>query len=617
MIIDGQQRLATLSILLTSLRDYAKRHPDCNVNNNEINETYLINKYKTGNDKYKLLLTQSDRDILIKKIEGAPTDSFKSRILDNYYFFTTMIERGDIKADELFNAIGRLELVSITLDRDHDDPQAIFESLNSTGMDLKDSDLIRNHLLMGLSSSEQESIYNNLWHPMETFFDYKHQSEVLDNFFRDYLTMKLGRIANKNEIYKEFKDYQDNEGISAQNICKDIYSFAKIYADMYFVRSGDLILKSLYGDMKAIRMTVAYPFLLKVHNDYDNGSLTIDELREIIRLCISYVLRRDFCSIPTHSMNKTFAAMKDALKKDDYLNSVKAFFILLETFKEFPNDEQFIAAFETRDVYNMQRCLYILEQLEKWDNKVVVDFSKMTIEHIIPQNPNLSTEWISALGSASSEIQKRCLHSIGNLTLTKYNSEMSDASFAEKLSMEGGFKESALRINKYVVNQSSWGEKQVKERAALLGDIAKRVWLYPSLKDAELAPYLKKDDEQSREYSLERYKLLENGDNRSLFDALNARILNLSPYVKRQFNKLYVSYKVDTNFVDVVITSSRLRLTVNIKFTEVVDPKGICEDVTNVGKWGNGDVRVNFENIGNLDDVMEIVEQAFRLQDVD
>ncbi len=616
MIIDGQQRITTLTLLLVALRDYAKANPDSGVNPNKITDTLLLNQYETGNAKYKLLLTQSDREALIKKVEAAPIPAaLKSRVLDNYDFFAGQIAKLEISPSDLYDAIGKLQIVDIVLDRQYDDPQAIFESLNSTGMDLKDSDLIRNHLLMGLDSATQTDVYNSIWRPTELLFDNEHQSELLDNFFRDYLTMKLGRIPRKNEVYKEFRAYHNGSGLTIRDLCQDIYSFAKHYSDMYFVRSGDAVLKSLYGDMKAIRMEVAYPFLLKVHDDYDKGLITIDELREIVRLCVSYVLRRAVCDIPTNSLNKTFATMKNDIRPGDYLNSVKAFFILLDSYKEFPDNKRFLDTFLTRDIYHMNRCRYILERLENWDNKSVVVLDNLTIEHIIPQNPHLSADWVSALGSDWEEIQKKYLHTIGNLTLTAYNSEMSDSPFADKLTMDGGFQQSALRLNKYVVTQTIWGEAQVNERAVQLGEIAKKAWPYPTLTEEELAPYRKQDD-TTPEYTLESYQYL-NAFNRMLFEKLNTRILNLGTYVKREFKKLYIAYKADTNFVDVVIQSSRLRLAINMKFADVIDPKGICKDITGVGRWGNGDVEIGFESLDQLDDVMEIIEQAFRLQDVE
>lgn len=613
MIIDGQQRLTTLTLLLLALRDYAASNPECGVNPNKITNTLLVNQYESGDRKYKLILTQSDKEMLIAKLENKPTPmEKKSRVLENYDFFFQQIRKREIAPEDLYDAIGKLQIVDIVLDRQCDDPQAIFESLNSTGMDLSDSDLIRNYLLMGLDPDSQANVYNNIWRPTELLFDYEHQSQLLDDFFRNYLTMKLGRIPRKKEVFKEFRAYHSRSKINIVELCKDILVFAQYYSDMHFVRSTDAKLKALYGEMKAIRMEVAYPFLLKAHSDFAKDVITIEELREIIQLCISYVLRRAVCDIPTNSLNKTFATMKNDVREHDYVVSVKAFFILLETYKVFPTDDQFIETFISRDVYNMNRCRYILGSLENWDNKSVVSVENLTVEHIIPQNKHLSNEWKDELGSDWKDIQKKYLHTIGNLTLTAYNSEMSDASFRQKMNMNGGFKESALRLNKYVVAQSRWGEEQVVERAESLGEIAKKKWPYPVLSEEELAPYQQTKEPQNQ-YTLESYQYL-SALTRSLFERLNTRILNLDNNVKREFRKHYVTYKFETNFVYVVIQKSCLRLRVNMKYSDVVDPKGICSDVTGLGRWGNGDVEVKFKSLDKLGDVMQIIEQAFLLQ---
>ncbi len=613
MIIDGQQRLTTLTLLLVALRDYAINNPNCGVNPEKLTNTLLLNQYESGDAKYKLLLTQSDRDALIKKIDITPfPNTLKSRVLDNYNYFSEQLAKQKISASALYDTIGKLQIVDIVLDRQYDDPQAIFESLNSTGMNLKDSDLIRNYLLMGLDSNKQTDIYNSIWRPTELLFDHAQQSDLMDNFFRDYLTMKLGRIPRKKEIYKEFKSYHEKNAIGIHELCKDIYSFARYYTDMFFVRSSDSVLKSLYSDMRIIRMEVAYPFLLKTHDDRDKGLISIEELQDIILLCVSYVLRRAVCDIATNSLNKTFATMKNEINPNDYLNSIKAFFILLDSYKEFPTDMHFLATFVTRDIYNMNRCRYILTRLENWDNKSIVSLDNLTIEHIIPQNPTLSAEWINALGDDWSEIQQRHLHTIGNLTLTAYNSEMSDSSFTEKLNMTGGFKESALRLNKYIIAQATWAEPQVKERAAQLSEIAKKAWPYPSLTDDELAPYRKQVNPTSQ-YTLEDYPYW-NAYNRVLFEKLNARILGLSIYVKREYKKLYIAYKLDTNFVDIEVQKSGLRMTVNMKYSDVVDPKGICRDVTGLGRWGNGDVDMFMDSLNDLDDILNIIIQAYQQQ---
>ena len=262
-------------------------------------------------------------------------------------------------------------------------------------------------------------------------------------------------------------------------------------------------------------------------------------------------------------------------------------------------------------MYNMRTRNYVLSRLENYDNKAPINIGNYTIEHIMPQNKNLSEEWQKELGDNWKEIQKMYIHTIGNLTLTAYNSEMSDHSFKEKMNMDGGFKESALRLNKYVVSVSEWNEEHIKERAKQLCDKALKIWPYPDLTDEILESY-KPDENILQEYSLETYDM--SSLSKTLFEALDKRILNLSPQVKREYKKLYVAYKLDTNFVDIVLQKKRLRISVNMKFSEVYDPKGICKDITNLGRWGNGDVEVSMRDISEIDQVMEIIEQSFNIQ---
>jgi predicted transport protein len=229
----------------------------------------------------------------------------------------------------------------------------------------------------------------------------------------------------------------------------------------------------------------------------------------------------------------------------------------------------------------------------------------------MPQNPKLDDDWKHNLGPNWKEVQKKYLHTIGNLTLTAYNSEMSDNPFMEKMDMEGGFKESALRLNSYVVKQTTWNESTIEERASILAERAKKIWAYPQLTPAELAPY-QVEEKPVQKYGLETYGI--NVFTKTLFEMLDKRIINLSPDVKREFKKLYIAYKLDTNFVDVVVQKQRLRISLNMKFSEIYDPNNMCRDITGLGRWGNGDVELYFEHTSDIDKVMELVEQSYRLQ---
>lgn len=614
MIIDGQQRLTTLTLLLIALRNYALNNPDDKtINAHRIDGMLLKNEFESGEDRYKLLLTDNDKDILINLVERKPIkEGIKSRLLDNYKFFTSKIDNHELTPAETYEAIGKLLVVNITLDRQTDDAQAIFESLNSTGKELSESDLIRNYILMGLEPTEQTYIYEHLWRPMEQLFVYETQEKVMDAFFRHYLTMKMTSIPKQGRVYETFKLFHMNSEFNTiRELCEDLIEYARYYTNIVYKRSDDKELKQLYDDIIDLRMEVSYPFLLKVHHDCNEGLISTDDLKEILRYCISYVFRRSICGLATNSLNKTFAIFKNSIHNDDYMNSVKASFMLLQTYKEFPNDEQFSSSFVIRDMYNMRTRNYVLSRLENYDNKAPINIGNYTIEHIMPQNKNLSEEWQKELGDNWKEIQKMYIHTIGNLTLTAYNSEMSDHSFKDKMNMDGGFKESALRLNKYVVSVSEWNEEHIKERAKQLCDKTLKIWPYPDLTDEVLESY-KPDENTSQEYSLETYDM--SSLSKTLFEALDKRILNLSPQVKREHKKLYVAYKLDTNFVDIVPQKKGLRISVNMKFSEVYDPKGICKDITNLGRWGNGDVEVSMRDISEIDQVMEIIEQSFNIQ---
>ena len=611
MIIDGQQRMTTLTLLLLALRDYAIKNPsDTTINARRIDNMLLKNEYESGDERYKLLLTETDRDILISLVEEKPmVEGTRSRLIENYNFFANKLADKEIQPAEVYESIGKLQIVNITLDRAVDDAQAIFESLNSTGKELSESDLIRNYVLMGLEPSEQTYVYEHLWRPMEQLFIYETQGTVMDAFFRHYLTMKLSRIPKQGRVYEEFKLYHLNcEFGTIRELCQDLLEYAKYYTNIVFKRNSDTDLKKLYEDIIDLRMEVSYPFLLKIHHDCREGLITSDELKEILRLCISYVLRRAICEIPTNSMNKTFATLKNYIRPDDYLNSVKAFFVMQDTYKEFPDNDKFEGAFENRDIYNMRARNYILSRLENFDNKAPIIIENYTIEHIMPQNKNLSLEWQADLGAEWQDVQKKYLHTIGNLTLTAYNSEMSDRPFLEKMDMAGGFKESALRLNKYVILQNKWNQKHIQERAKELALKAESIWPYPTLTVAELAPY-QVEEKTVQKYSLETYEV--NVFTRILFESLDKRIMNLSPAVKKEYKKLYVAYKLDTNFVDIVFQKQRLRISINMKFSEINDPNGICKDITGIGRWGNGNVELFMEHQDELDQIMEIVKQSF------
>ena len=617
LIIDGQQRMTTLSILMIALRDYlieqgAGEEVEENIN------MVLKNPSRKGDDAYKMLLTDTDRDIMIKLVDKLPIgEDEDSKIYANYLYFKQKVAEDVLSPDEIYESISKLDIVGIVLDRAQgDDPQLIFESLNSTGMDLSKSDLIRNYILMGLDNDEQKSIYNNYWKPFEKNFPTQDGTDRMDRFFRDYLTMKRGSVVNFDNIYEEFKDYATNSEFSNQEeLAKDIMMYGDLYTNIISeekrIPSPQHTLKSLFSEIRILRMEVSYPFLLKVYHDYIKETITIDEFLRILKLAISYVVRRAICGIATSSMNKTFATLKNEIDKNDYLNSLEAALYYLETYKRFPDDKEFIEYLCKKDMYSLRIKNYIFVKLENEGNKEAIPYEGYTIEHILPQNKNMRQEWKEALGENYEEIQAQYINNLGNLTLTRYNSEMGDKPFSEKLEV---YKESAMHtLNKYVVQQTIWNKDTIEERANILAECACKVWVSPTISDEVKAKYQKTEEPVLKVYDLTQYDF-SNGLVEILYQKLHEAILQVEPKAKVEYKKLYIAYKLKTNFVDIVVQKSRLRLTVNLDFDEVYDPSGICRDVTGLGRWGNGDVEIGFDSLSMLDSVIEIIKQAIEKQ---
>jgi predicted transport protein len=287
--------------------------------------------------------------------------------------------------------------------------------------------------------------------------------------------------------------------------------------------------------------------------------------------------------------------------------------MLLPSYRRFPSDDEFRRELHTRDLYNFRSRSYWLRRLENHGRKERVAVDEYTIEHILPQNENLSAAWKTELGPEWERVQQTWLHTIGNLTLTGYNSEYSDRSFAEKRDMEKGFKASPLKLNAGLGQLDHWNEDAIKARAGRLADMALDVWAAPKLATDVLAAY-RPTAARATSYSIEDHPYLLTPKLQEVFQAFRNEVLALDPCVTEEFLKLYVAYKAETNFVDVVPQTKRLRLSLNMAFPEISDPKGICKDVTGIGRWGNGDVEVGLTTLDELPYVMGLVRQSFERQ---
>lgn len=627
LVIDGQQRLTTSTLLIAAL---AKHFEDKGVaelleafSAKKLRNYYLLNPDEEGERHFKLILSETDKDTLLAILKGAPMPAeISSRIERNYGLFRDLIQKHEGELEAICQGLAKLVIVDVSLDRSQDNPQLIFESMNSTGLELSQADLIRNFILMGLEPKLQTELYKSYWRPMEKAFGQAAYVTHFDPFMRHYLTAKTGEIPNVREVYAAFKAFARDSQIDTKALVADIHAYASYYCAMALGAEAQPALKQAFHDLRELKVDVAYPFLLDAYHDYKQDRLTTDELLGIIRLVESYVFRRAICAIPTNSLNKTFAGLSRSLKKDRYLESVKAAFLLMPSYRRFPSDEEFQRDLKLRDLYNFRSRSYWLRRLENHGRKERVVVENYTIEHILPQNAALSPEWQAELGPEWQRIQQTWLHTLGNLTLTGYNSEYSDTPFAYKrdqvANAEGkkiGFKFSALNINDGLGEVAQWNEDAIKARAERLAKEAAKVWAAPVLDSGVLDAYRPVAGKCApQQYSIDDHPHLAGGPMRALFEALRKAVLELDACVTEEFLKLYVAYKAETNFVDVVPQVRRLRLSLNMPFNEIDDPRGLCLDVTNLGRWGNGDVEVGLSSLDDLPYIMGLIRQSFDRQ---
>jgi uncharacterized protein with ParB-like and HNH nuclease domain/predicted transport protein len=620
LVIDGQQRLTTISLLLAALADaVGDEAPLDGFSRRKIRRNYLIDSDEDGDRRYKLLLSQTDRDTLAALVDERELPTEHSiRIVENHKLFVRWLaETNDLLT--ICRGLSKLVVVDIALDRSTDNPQLIFESMNSTGLELSQADLIRNYVLMRMEPALQTRLYQEYWRPMELEFGQVAYSESFDAFMRHYLTMRTGEIPNIGNVYEAFKHLAQNSqqempaATHIEALVRDLRRFARFYCAMVLGGEQDPDLGTAFEDLRELRVDVAWPLLLKLYDSCEKNIVTRGDFIKAVRMVESYVLRRAVCDLSAQGSNKLFAELVRQVNVDRALESLQARFLLMQGARRFPRDEEFERKLQERDLYSLRIRSYLLRRLENHNRKERVEIERYTIEHILPQNENLNQMWRSDLGENWKEIQAKYLHTLGNLTLTGYNSEYSDRSFTAKRDMEGGFRDSPLYLNKGLGKVEVWNEDAIIERASRLSLMAQQIWPVPVLDADTLEAYRPKASRQNG-YSLDDHPHLSRPAIRDLFDALRREVLALDPSVTEEVLKRYIAYKFDTNFVDVVPQAWRLRLELNMPFHEIHDPRGICEDVSGKGHLGNGDVELSFASREDLPYVMGLVRQSFERQ---
>ena len=598
LLIDGQQRLTTLSLLLLAFsRLLPEQESGTRITKNQISNYFLFNNNESGEKRYKLILTQNDKNSLISLLDGKdPLVPRSANIENNYKFFENQIKKTDIELDLLYEGIMKLFIVDIALDRTQDNPQLIFESLNSTGLELSQADLIRNYILMGLGKEEQKQVYTDHWHPMEEIFGHNSKSNYFDRFMRDYLTIKTGQIPNIKDVYTSFKEYEKFEHKPTAELVSDIHYYAKFFGRLAFEKEPDPRLNRKISGINTLKTDVVYPFLLEVYEDYDKGKITRDDVWEIFSMVESYVFRRAIVGVPTNSMNKIFASLASEIEKDDYLESLKALFILKKTYQRFPNDDEFKLHLAVKDVYNMRRIpKYLLEKIENHKRKEPIKMTEYTIEHIMPQTKNLSEEWRTDLGDEWLEVHGKYLHTVGNLTLTGYNSELDSKPFLTKRDMKGGYANSPLNLNVYLARLDCWNEDAICLRADSIFKTAVQVWKYPELPQETLEKYAAMEDEQDEDLDedegmdpvWEQQLANASTENRQAVNDLVSRILDRLDCIAEPYRKLlYIYTRRPTERKNLFAIVTCGRNTANVIFR--IDPDSFNvedEKVRKVAGW--------------------------------
>ena len=491
-VIDGQQRLTTLTLIYLVLHRLAKELKNEGLVD-EISETYLINKFAPEEEKLKLRLTENNDKALKYLLRSDDNEDFPdfSKLVDNFNYFKGRITEENYKF--VLEGLSKLMFVEISLDREKDDPQRIFESLNSTGLELSQADLIRNYILMGLNRRDQRKIYRNYWEVIEKLAkDETLNVSRVSDYIRDYLTLENKKIPNKGNVYLEFKAKYPTRSIDElENNLTGIKGLVKHYNKLINPKNEadkDIRLQVKY--INRLEINVAFPFLMKVYDDYVSSIIDKSTFLKVLALVQSFTWRRFILGLPTNALSKIFMSLYDKVETDNYLYSIQKTLLQRSGVQRFPKNAEVIDALKVKDVYNIKskNKIYLLERLENYKNieRVAIEGNQdITIEHIFPQNPDL--KWEVELGNDEYIfIKENYLNTIGNLTLSGNNGKLGNKPFIDKRDLNGaGYKDSRLWMNKYLSTLDKWNKEEIERRFDLISDRFLKIWEYPQIKIEE------------------------------------------------------------------------------------------------------------------------------------
>jgi len=622
LLIDGQQRLTTIILLLTALRDhmreidYSTENAEDTLTPVELEDYYLINRHGRNERRYKLHLRRADQDSIAAFLDARvlPTNP-SNAIKENYEFLKNLVANADLRT--VYAGIAKLVIVDVCLTRGQDDPQMIFESLNSTGLDLTQADLIRNFVLMRLDEEEQTELYANFWQPLELSFGQRYRTDF-DKFIKDFLTLQLrpSTPLKSNETYRNFQYFYSErcKTSTVRDILETLKRYGGYYVAFNLTQESDPVLKLAFVRLRNL-IEVASPVVMALYDCFaSKNTLNITEFVEAINLLESYIFRRSVCEMQTRSLGQIFSALSYRIKPEQPLVSLKVALARQGKQRKFPNDSEFRIALESRDVYSMRTCAYLLERLENFENREPTNTSNYSIEHVMPQNEQLRREWQEMLGLDWQRVHETWLHRLGNLTLTGYNSTYSDRSFQDKKSIPGGFSDSTLRLNRFIREQSSWNAQIMHARTEQLTMKALQIWS-PLAVDINEIRRAELEDHQTQAANFNVQSIEFDEIARNLYTLLRDQITTLGEDVVELPNRRSIVYRVYDFFVEVIPRANRLALVLNLDFADIDDISGNAEDATQYafisGANEKGGVVFLVNSISDIASGLHLIRQAY------
>ncbi len=578
LLIDGQQRLTSLTLLMVAMRDHIQESNWCGSDDgpsiSKINSNYLKNTAESGQRRYKLLLRRKDNATLQALIDGKVPSEISSEcsesILEAYEYFRTALQTPNCNLEDVYRGINRLSIVDVTLHQNIDNPQLVFESMNSTGVDLRQSDLVRNYLLMGLDESEQTRLYEEYWNRIEDFF--RTSEYAFDEFLRDYLALEQGltRQIRLDRVYDEFKSFRNCDGRPLEELLSDMTRVARTYASFRGIAPMQRPwLADAMSHMRSLSTSQAL-LIMRLYDCHEKGLLSQNQFVRSVGLIESYLLRRAVLGLQTRGYWSVFARIAHDVDLESVFESLQVGLARLRGNSRFPSDEEFWRGLKEYDLYGLRVCKHVLDRLENEGSKEPSPVHNFSIEHIMPQDISNERAWQDMLGENWGECHATHLHRLGNLTLTAYNSAYSNRPFEEKKSIEGGFKQSAVRLNEDVREQPMWTAAQMEARGDRLASRALDIWPHHN---ADVERIRATEVRELRQRAAERNaRGLTMADGvRQLLDLIRASVSNLADVIEVVEHRSVCCYGPEF-FAELLPMRQSVRIILPLEFSEVEKP---------------------------------------------